>query len=309
MLAKTASDTRGYKHAGYAQSFAEFGTPRLLSRSGGWVLERPISKLPYRDAMGCYPLFSCADWSGLEADLDELAMDLVCISLVADPFGNYRYEDLRRCFRHKLLPFKQHFVADLRRPLRGFVSQHHRYHSRRALRSVDVQRCDRPTEYLEEWLDLYAQLVERHQINGIKAFSRQAFAAQLSVPGIVMLRALHDGKAVSAHLWYLQGDVVYSHLAASNPRGYELMAPYALHWFALETFAGEAGWLNFGGGAGLNAQASDGLTKFKRGWSTEARTAWFCGRIFNEERYAEALAMRQLPHSDYFPAYRRGEPM
>src|SRR4029077_697058 len=108
----------------------------------------------------------------------------------------------------------------------------------------------------------------RHRLTGVKAFSRHAFQLQLKVPGIVMLRATHEEKTVSVHLWFLQGDVAQSHLAASSSEGYRLMAPYALCWFALETFAGEVCWLNFGGGAGLDVAAADGLTRFKRGWST-----------------------------------------
>lgn len=297
----------GYEHPAYAQSLMEFGTPRHLPNSGGWVLERPIDKLPYCDAMGCYPLFACADWSGLQADLDELADELVCISLVADPFGGYRREDLQRCFKDKFVSFKEHFVADLRRPLHEFVSSHHRYYARRALDRVAVERCDQPLEFLEEWLKLYALLTERHHLKGIKAFSRRAFEMQLKVPGMVMLRAMHEGETVSTHLWYLRGRVAYSHLAATGAHGYELMAPYALHWFALQTFAGEADWINLGGGAGHGAQATDGLISFKKGWATGTRTAYFCGRIFNKEKYAESLAVRRLTDSGYFPAYRKGE--
>lgn len=300
-------EMRGYGHPRYAESLAEFGTPRRLPRSGGWVLERPIPECPYRDAMGCYPQFACRDWRGLQADLDDLADDLVCISLVADPFGNYRREDLQSCFRDKFLPFKEHFVADLRRPPGEFVSSHHRYYSRRALASIGVERSDQPLQFLDEWLDLHAHLIKRHHLTGIKAFSRRAFAMQLKVPGMVMLRAIHEGRTVGAHLWYVQGNVACSHLAASTDRGYELMAPYGLYWSALETFAGEVRWLNFTGAAGLNPRNTDGLTRFKKGWSTETRTAYFCGRIFDQRRYDEALAARRLSESEYFPAYRDGE--
>lgn len=303
----TTCEPRGYSHPSYAQSLAEFGTPRLLPRSGGWVLERRIDQSPYRDAMGCYPLFACVNWSELQADLDDLNNDLLSISLVADPFGNHRPEDLKRCFQDKLLPFKEHFVADLHRPPQEFVSRHHQYYSRRALASIAVERCDQPLEFLDEWIDLYAHLIERHHLKGIKAFSRRAFEIQFQVPGMVMLRAIHERKTICAHLWYLQGDVAYNHLAASNSYGYELMAPYALHWYALQTFVGEVRWLNFTGAAGLNYEATDGLARFKRGWSTGTRTAYFCGRIFNQQRYAEAVAARRPPESKYFPAYREGE--
>ena len=35
------SDARGYLHPGYPQSLAEYGSPRYLPLSGGWILELP----------------------------------------------------------------------------------------------------------------------------------------------------------------------------------------------------------------------------------------------------------------------------
>ncbi|HSS29061.1 MAG TPA: hypothetical protein VLL50_14020, partial [Usitatibacter sp.] len=61
----------GYAHPGYAGSLAEFGTPRELPASGGWLLEREIPG-GGRDAMGCYPLLCCRDWRALREDLDSL---------------------------------------------------------------------------------------------------------------------------------------------------------------------------------------------------------------------------------------------
>jgi hypothetical protein len=161
------------------------------------------------------------------------------------------------------------------------VHPHHRYYARRALRDVEVQRCDEPARFLDEWTGLYENLVARHGLRGTQAFSRASFDRQLRVPGIVMLRAVHEGRAVAAHLWYRQGEVAHSHLAASSPRGYALMAAYALCWVALSAFADEVRWLNFGAGAGLGGDGRDGLTRFKRGWTTLTRTAFFCGRIFD----------------------------
>ena len=103
----------------------------------------------------------------------------------------------------------------------------------------------------------------------------------------------------------MQGDVVHSHLAATNAPGYDLNVSYALYWFALETFADQAAWINFGAGAGLTSDGTDGLTRFKRGWATETRPTYFCGRIFDRAKYADALAARGLQDNDYFPAYRR----
>jgi hypothetical protein len=296
----------GYGHPSYAASLAELGTPRRLPGSGGWVLARCIPRADARDGMGCYPLFVCEDWRALEADLDAID-DLVSLSLVTDPFGNYDETVLKRSFRDVVVPFKAHFVTDLRRPFSDIVSRHHRYYARKALDRVVVERCDAPENYLDDWVGLYAELAARHTLRGITAFSRAAFARQLRVPGLVMFRAVCDGTTVGAHLWYRHGDVAQSHLAAVNARGYEVMASYALHAHAMEALASEVSWLNLGSGAGLVASAGDGLAKFKRGWATGTRQAYFCGRILDRTRYEALAAPHREQAGSYFPAYRFGE--
>lgn len=189
-------DARGYLHPAYAAALSEFGSPRLLPRSGGWVLDRTIPSTPFRDAMGCYPLFCCDDWAALPGDLSTNEDEMVSLSLVADPCGQHSPEGLRQPFRDVVRPFKEH-----------------RY-----------------------------------------------------------------------------------------------MAAYALYATALERFTGRVRWLNLGAGAGTTGgDASDGLSRFKRGWSAETRTAYFCGRIFNRRRYAELTQAADGPPDGHFPAYRTGE--
>jgi hypothetical protein len=50
-----------------------------------------------------------------------------------------------------------------------------------------------------------------------------------------------------------------------------------------------------------------GLTRFKRGWATGTRPVYFCGRIFQRERYEQLARQGGAPVSGYFPAYRHGE--
>jgi hypothetical protein len=298
----------GYLHAGYAQSLAEFGTPRELPQSRGWILERQIQGFLYHDAMGCYPLFACQDWSQLHTDLDDIGNELVSLSLVSDPFGDYDTTYLHMCFKDLVLPFKEHFIIDLCRTMNTFVSSHHRRYARKAFQKVNVERCEDPTQFINEWVDFYATLVEKHNIKGIQAFSRSAFAMQLSVPGIVAFRAVYEDTTVGMLLWYQQGDVGYYHLGAYSPLGYELWASFALFWSAIEYFAANGlRWLNLGAGAGVNSDAKDGLTIFKRGWSTGTRTAYFCGRIFDHARHSEIMKAKDISTTDYFPAYRKGE--
>ena len=299
----------GYSHSAYAASLAEFGTPRSLARSGGWLLERPVAGTSYRDAMGCYPLFTCHDWSELHVDLDLLGNELVSVAIVADPFGNYDAEQLRRCFPDRFTPFKEHIVTDLSRLPESYVDRQHRRKAQKALERVEIERCGNATQFVDEWNKLYATLVQRHGIRGLTAFSENSFRAQLAVPGISMFRAMHGNETVGMTLWYEDRGVAYYHLGAYSETGYEFEASFALFWRVIDYFANKGlQWLNLGAGAGLsNDREVDGLTRFKRGWATGTRTAYFCGRIFDKTKYAEAMRVRQVSESDYFPGYRKGE--
>jgi hypothetical protein len=294
----------GYSHPLYAESLSEFGKPRKLPRSGGWILERTIPGQLATDAMGCYPLFACEEWSQLGPDILELQGQLVSLALVADTFGQYSRAQLEECF-HRVIPFKRHFLIDLGVPLGRAVSKHHRYYSRRALRRLDVERCLAPEGFADEWARLYSVLVQRKELRGIKAFSRSAFAKQLRVPGTVVFRAVFDGVTVGADWYYVQGDVAYGHLAAFDEEGYRRGAPYALQWFALEYFAAQdIRWVDLGGTAGLQPSDGDGLDRFKKGWATGTRMAYFCGQVLDQRKYRELA--RGAP-GDYFPSYRNHE--
>jgi hypothetical protein len=258
--------------------------------------------------MGCYPLFACQDWSQLHLDLANIGHDLVSLALVTDPFGDYKTTYLQQCFGDVVLPFKEHFIVDLALPIDTSICRHHYRYARKASRILDVERCEDPALCIDEWNSLYVQLIERHQISGLQAFSRSAFARQMIVPGLVAFRAKHRDITVGMVLWYIQGQVGYYHLGAYNALGYELRASFALFWFAIHYFVNcGLRWLDLGAGAGLKNQATDGLSRFKRGWSTGARTAYFCGRIFDPERYAVITRLKGITANSYFPAYRRGE--
>jgi hypothetical protein len=296
----------GYLHPSYARSLAAFGEPWELAHAGGWVLRRPTPVLGLQDATGCYPLFCCHDWRRLGDDLDELRDGAVSVSLVADPFGNYTPGLLESLF-DRVLSYKQHFIADLSLPLERFTSARHRNCGRRALRRISVEVCSSPAAHLDEWVGLYDHLIERHAIAGMRRFSREAFAIQLSVPGLVMFRATEGDDPVSLDLWYVQGDVAYAHLVGTSPRGYELQASYGLKLFILQYFAGQVRWADLGAVPGVNTDKDDGLSSFKRGWSSGTRTAFFCGKILNPAAYQELVHATKSENVGFFPAYRRGE--
>lgn len=298
----------GYRHPSYAISLAEYGTPHELTYSGGWVIKREIPGFPYRDAMGCYPIFSCTDWSQLGKDFECLGSELVSVSLVSDPFGNFDLQLLHKQFRDIVIPFKDHYIVDLGYPLRDFVSGHHDRYSQKALSVLNIEKCDQPIRLLDEWVSLYANLIKRHCIRGIPAFSTQAFSHQLNTPGLVAFRAKFQGETLGILLWFVQNEFGYYHLGAFSDQGYKMRASFALFRFAIEYFA-ESGlkFLNLGAGAGIKNKPEDGLSRFKNGWSNGIRTAYFCGRIFDPHKYQKIIQEEGIVMDDYFPAYRKGE--
>ena len=186
--------TSGYLHPQYAASLAEFGVPRELPRSGGWILERPIPGTAFADAMGCYPLFACRDWSQLAADLEEIAEDLVCLSVVTDPFGEYDEALLQECFPDKVVPFKKHFRVDLERPMDEYVQREHRRNARRALKRLHVEWCRDDAQAKDDWTRLYEHLIERHGITGHPSFFSDGVRPAVPGPGTRRLPGLAPGR-------------------------------------------------------------------------------------------------------------------
>ena len=124
-------------------------------------------------------------------------------------------------------------------------------------------------------------------------------------PNVVLLGV--GGEVVGMDWWYVQGDVAQGHLAAFNELGYDVLASYATKWYAMEYFATRVRWMNLGGAPGTMDTGIDGLTRFKRGWTSDTRKAYFCGRILNAELYGSLCEPLAQGDTSYFPAYRRGE--
>lgn len=294
----------GYASREYAESFTEIASPRALPVCGGWLLEHEIDGAEARDAIGCYPLFRCADPSRLGDDLARLGNELVSVSLVPDPFAEFDVNDLQEWFPDVCRPFKQHFVVDFERNWEETISSHHRRKARVGSREVRVERAENPVEILDDWCGLYRQLINRHSIRGISRFSRASFEAQLSVPGIVAFQAKQGSETVGSLLWYFHNDVAYYHLGAFSPSGYALGASHVLFYESLAYFAWRrARFAALGSAAGLESKDDDGLARFKQGWANDTRTAWFCGRVLNRPAYRRLVA-ESGSDAAFFPAYR-----
>jgi hypothetical protein len=300
----------GYAHPAYLQSLAEFGRPIAMPASKSWALMRTIPQTAHHDAIGGYPFFFCGNWNGLAADLEALSTSAVSFSITTDPFAALDPDRLTSIF-DVVTPFKDHFIADLSQPPESFVSRSHQETVRRALRKVDVRVAAEPTSLLVDWIRLFAFLAKRHAISGMRAFSDRAFALQLAVPGMVAFEASDaaTGEIIGMDLWYVQDDIAYGHLVAFNERGYALRASYATKWHVLKHFFGKVRYVHLSAAAGMTSQitADDGLATFKRGWATQIRRNYFCGKVLDRPAYDELVKAFDAKDCTFFPAYRKGQ--
>jgi hypothetical protein len=304
---KDIFEPAGYNHPQYARSLEEYGDPRELPCSGGWVLERSIPDTIYRDAMGCYPLFFCRDWERIGEDLEDLRAELVSIVLVTDPFAEASHEHFERCFDF-VKPFKRHFIADLSCAPKSYIPKGHFYTIRKSLKQMEVEICEDPIRYLEDWIRLYDGLIERHGIKGIRRFSRKCFTSQLRIPGTILAVGKIGGEVVGADLVIVQNEVAYAHLGAYSPPGYKVGASYGTVWRAMEYLMDHGvRYFDLGGVAGFNENPEDGLVRYKAGWSNMRKTAYLCGSVFDEGKYESICAQKNVPKGNYFPLYRAGE--
>lgn len=299
----TASD---YQSREYIDALSEVGDPVALPRSDGTLLRRAIGDTGEFDAIGPYPFLCCNRWRELNSDLDGLD-GLVSAAAVADPFGDYDPTLLRACFPDVCFAFKEHFIVDLTVPPDARVSKHHKRNAIKALRHIDVAAESRPRELRDDWVRLYGCLVSRHGIRGVAAFSAASLARQLDVPGLLAVSArLHD-RVVGMVLWYVRDDVAYYHLGAYDDEGYSRRASFAVFWRSMELLAERSvRYVGLGGGAGVESDAGDGLARFKRGWATGTRPAYFCGRVLQPDRYEELTRNAGMENASFFPAYRTG---
>lgn len=297
----------GYLDPAYATSMAADGKLASLEKSGGVLVVRRIPGIELEDAMAPYPFLVCHDWRGLKDDIAKLNGSLVSVTAITDPMADVDEGLLRESFSHLVRRYKAHFVINLTTPMERFIDPHHRGCARRALRKIAVELCENPLDHIAEWLDLYGNLVRRHDIRGPARMTEQTFRLQLQMPGLSMFRARCNGATIGMILCMVQGDSAYFHLGAYNEAGYRGKASYALVWSIIQYFA-EAGikTLNIGAGAGAFGDGRDGLTAFKRGWASGTRITYLCGRIIDPLNYSRLSAIASHTGSSYFPAYRSG---
>ncbi|MFZ5964885.1 GNAT family N-acetyltransferase [Thalassococcus sp. BH17M4-6] len=293
----------GYLSPAFGQSYAEFGTSLVLPRSGLQLLRRPLGADSF-DYMGLYPYAMCADWSALAADLPDLAQPgAVSVTFVGDPFAAAEVQEATGDWA-LCRPFKTHYVTDLRTDWRRARPKEMRRIARRALEAHEMQIVADPVPLTDALWALYQTTVARHDVRGIQALSRDVVAQQLAVPG-GLLMAAHDATGLAgAMLTFCHGATANLHLMFLDPRAHRQNTSYALIHATLEEL--EARGLhhaNLGGAAGHDDAARDGLARFKKGWTTDTRSALICGKVLDAARYRD-LCGGAVPTGGFFPAYR-----
>jgi len=295
----------GYLHKNYANSFECYGKPRLLESCGGYIIERAIEGTKYHDGAGIYPMFDCQDWDNLQHDMNNINDKLISLSLVANPFGKYEHNNLQNLFTDCFFPYKTHYVIDFKKQFFKAVSKNHKRNAKKAVSNLEISKVNDPGKIGSEWVMLYDELIRRHKIKHIAKFSSDSLIQQLTIPGASIFQAKLKDEIVGIIVFFVNDEIVYYHLAAYSEKGYEKCASFGIFWLALEYFSKQGFRLmNLGGGAGICEDSEDGLIRFKRGWATDTRTAYFCGKIFNKSIYKELAEKNNRIHQDFFPAYR-----
>ena len=229
----------------------------------------------------------------------------VSLVLVTDPFAATSEEQLNQIF-DVVWPYKTHFLVDLSLPPEMSVARHHRKSARKALDQLTFRVCD-PATQLDTWQRLYGYIIDKHQVTGIRAFSRESFAIQAQMKGATMLTASLDAEVIGMHWYFTSKDVVYGHLAALHPDAYRVYASHGLFWTAIQHFRGHYRWLDLGAAAGTSPTSTDSLSQFKAAWSSASAPTFICGKVVDRERYRGLSAPHDAGSPTYFPSYRQGE--
>lgn len=309
----------GYSHIRYAETYKSLGAIESLSLGlEGHVLRRAIPNTGYTDLCSIYPVFAPTNVNtklakAQERDIKSLYdQGVVSLTLVTDPlFDLSRHENSGKIAG---LPFdyikkyKNHYIVNLQEP--WTIDKGHQRNIRKAISSgVEVQHVlldeTNIERYAAEFHNLYSTLSKRHNITGVSNYNYTQVLNQLRVPGTVLLQSY---EFISTNLiptgfilFYIEGDIVRYHLGCYSDLGYSSSASFLLMFKGMELFR-QMGYtklvLGAGAGAGTSSE-SDGLIRFKSGWTSHHLPNYIIGKIINSEMY------NKLSNgSEYFPSYR-----
>lgn len=170
--------------------------------------------------------------------------------------------------------------------------------------------CGRSPELVGEFLKLYRATMDKDQADDYYYFKRPVFESILEdlAHHALFFYAVREGKIIAMTIALFANGQLHLHLSASDKEHLHF-CPSNLLYYEVACWGADNGFRTLHMGGGVGGQA-DGLLHFKQSFNRHADTSFWIGRkIFDEERYAACLAIRQAdPLFDtatgYFPAYR-----
>ncbi|MEM4380264.1 MAG: GNAT family N-acetyltransferase [Thermoplasmatales archaeon] len=288
----------------YASCFKEYSDPVYLERSRVFCLKLTNPYTPFFDLSYCYPFLPIKSLNGLIEDLKNVHGAYQCFYGVLSPWIQI-VEEKEIAEFELFFQYKDHFFTDLNQELWSTLPNTHKRLIKKSEKKVSVNLAY-PNNVLDDWVQLYKNLIRRHQITGLTAFSDQTLRSFLLIPGAFVYAAYLDNQICGIAIFYPHDHLVYYHLAAYSDQGYQVSASYAIFWKAIRDFK-QLGFraLHLGGVPGVYASES-GLQRFKKGWATGCVRSFFCGKVLNKEQFELTRQMSgSASVTDYFPPYRK----
>jgi hypothetical protein len=286
----------------YAEGFKAIGMdPIYLPNNDIWVVKRPIPGTDLYDAANCYPVFPFSKNTDFSIDIDTFKQhNIISLVLVSDIFTQNACSNIIDQFNH-IQEYKPHYIVDLKANEINYTS-HHRQYVKKANLSCEVKLISLK-EYLNEWIELYNVLIDKHLLTGVHKFSKSFFAEIATLEKLYMIGAFIEKKLVSAMLWIEYDGFIYSFLGASSSEGYDKMCAYAVYDYSIKYFK-EKNFkaIDLGGGAGVQT-SSAGLSFFKKGFSNKELNCYIYGMIIDHEAYIN-LSKDKNNNIKFFPLYR-----
>ncbi|MEM7214180.1 MAG: peptidoglycan bridge formation glycyltransferase FemA/FemB family protein [Pseudomonadota bacterium] len=156
-------------------------------------------------------------------------------------------------------------VQDSSEALMTSLDQKWRYNLRKALKNDFSIRVVDPLKGLDEFLDLYSQMIDRkqfHDSSAINALEKIVKESPEETRPIIVLVS-HDSRVTAGGVFHVAGNMATYMFGATDTRALKLKAGYALHWWVAEYLCEQQGidWYDLGGN-----DLDGGLHQFKKGF-------------------------------------------
>jgi hypothetical protein len=168
------------------------------------------------------------------------------------------------------------------------------------------------SQYMDEFIAIYEETMDRVQAQDIYYFSRDYFTGLLQLGDKVQLGIVEfEGRMVCCSLFFESCGIVQAHLGGTKTE-FLKQSPFnlLLHYMRLWAKARGNKYLHLGGGVG---GIKDNLYTFKSGFSQQTHEFLTCRMVIDCILYNDLLQFRaktlnksveELQSSQFFPAYR-----